>query len=367
MVLVVGGCDDREDSSNLNTCMLCLDTHSEEWTEVSVANPLAHPRKSAASGMIEGVWYVAGGAGQHGNRFDSVEAFDPEVCEWREMTSTPILTAGSGAAMASWGDTLVVSGGFDGQNVFDTVQIISNPAQPGSEGWTAGPPLGSPRFAHCSVAIEGKVWAIGGTNGADCLKTVEVLDLYNRGQSWRPGPSMIQKRFGASAAVLGRYLYIMGGFDGSTSSQGSQEMLHSVERIDLSVPFEHRLWEEAPSLKVGRASSCVAVVNNQAIYLIGGYDGTTRLSSVEKLRVDSDAWESCRDMPVCLGSAVACMTDGLHTPAGAMAQSIDATTPAAPAAVAAAEQADSSQTQLHEHPNPNPKSLHEAQSFFRRH
>eukprot|EP00656_Telonema_subtile_P046091 TRINITY_DN52427_c0_g1_i1.p1 TRINITY_DN52427_c0_g1~~TRINITY_DN52427_c0_g1_i1.p1 ORF type:complete len:301 (-),score=78.57 TRINITY_DN52427_c0_g1_i1:137-1039(-) len=285
--------------------MFVLNLSTNAWSQLPQQS-LQQPRKSAGSAQANGLWYVAGGAGLDNTRLSSVEVFNACDGGWQPLGS-PMCTAGSGSAMVSVGDVLVSSGGFDGKSVFDNVQIRTDESE-----WSEGPALSTARFAHCSVAAGETVWVLGGTNGADCLRSVEMLQLSKKEEGWMPGPSMQNKRFGAAAAVLGQYLYVMGGFDGTTSPEGTQEMLKTTERLDLSVPVEERVWKEGPPLMVGRASSAVTVAAG-AIYLIGGYDGKHRLSSVERLHSDSDTrWKECAPMPVCLGSAVACtIVDGV--------------------------------------------------------
>ena len=172
--------------------------------------------------------------------------FDPATGKWSQ-TNTTMKHKGSGLAMVNCNGTLVTTGGFDGQHVFEHVEMCKQGGD-----WQDAAPMQTARFAHCSVAIdvaEGEsrikrdaftaaggtdadfdryaqdkrqmqVWAIGGTNGNDCLRSVEILDLTEG--CWYSGPSMLHKRFGASAVVVGQYLYMLGGFDGATTHSGTQ-------------------------------------------------------------------------------------------------------------------------------------------------
>jgi kelch-like protein 20 len=81
---------------------------------------------------------------------------------------------------------------------------------------------------------------------------------------------MSSRRLGVAVAVLGGYLYAIGGSDGSCP-------LSTVERYD---PRTNR-WCPVPSMTTRRKHLGCAVYNN-AIYAVGGRDDCMELSSAER-------------------------------------------------------------------------------------
>lgn len=57
-------------------------------------------------------------------------------------------------------------------------------------------------------------------------------------------------------------------------------------------------WVQIKSMEQPRLGVGVAVIN-RLLYAVGGYDGTTRLSSVECYNPDKDCWNLVKDMHEC--------------------------------------------------------------------
>lgn len=65
----------------------------------------------------------------------------------------------------------------------------------------------------CGVAVfQGKLYAIGGSDGSHSLASTEVYDPES--QNWVVGPSLTTPRANVSVAVVGNRLYAVGGFSG---------------------------------------------------------------------------------------------------------------------------------------------------------
>lgn len=58
---------------------------------------------------------------------------------------------------------------------------------------------------------------------------------------------------------------------------------------------ENNAWTDMPSMKVSRSGAGVAVLN-QYIYVVGGFDGSRQLSSVERFDTDRQTWETVTPM-----------------------------------------------------------------------
>ncbi|XP_076811857.1 uncharacterized protein LOC143458872 [Clavelina lepadiformis] len=93
-------------------------------------------------------------------------------------------------------------------------------------------------------------------------------------------------------------LYALGGWDGNTTN--------TAECYDP----RNGKWEYIPPMKTCIYGLTAVVLNNE-IYAIGGYDGSNRLSSVEKYNLDTKTWIDVPSMTEerCGGSA--CVVAGL--------------------------------------------------------
>lgn len=58
---------------------------------------------------------------------------------------------------------------------------------------------------------------------------------------------------------------------------------------------ENNAWTDMPSMKFSRSGAGVAVLN-QFIYVVGGFDGSRQLSSVERFDTDKQIWETITPM-----------------------------------------------------------------------
>lgn len=91
-------------------------------------------------------------------------------------------------------------------------------------------------------------------------------------------------RSGAGVASLGQYIYVIGGYDGSCQ-------LKSVERYDT----ERDVWDYVSSVSIARSALSVTVLDGK-LYAMGGYDGSSFLKIVEIYDPVKDQWEQGIDM-----------------------------------------------------------------------
>ncbi|CAH8617584.1 unnamed protein product [Heterobilharzia americana] len=99
------------------------------------------------------------------------------------------------------------------------------------------------------------------------------------------------RRCRTGVAVLGGLIYVVGGFNGTLR-------VRSVEVFD---PLRNT-WHSGPNMEFRRATLGVAVLNG-LIYAVGGFDGTVGLNSAEVLDIWSGSWRSIPSM-ACQRSSV---------------------------------------------------------------
>ena len=154
------------------------------------------------------------------------------------------------------------------------------------------PPLvGGWRYRHTSVILNHTdnnkrqtVVVMGGyQQGKGTTDFVLVMNLSDPDKQWREGPSMNQKRYGHAAVGCNESVYVMGGYNGAP--------VDCIERIDFndllqssptsSISHESHWTTLTCRLSTKRKGCCAVAVHNRYIIVIGGYDGSRTLSSVD--------------------------------------------------------------------------------------
>ncbi|RXM31857.1 Kelch-like protein 20, partial [Acipenser ruthenus] len=126
------------------------------------------------------------------------------------------------------------------------------------------------------AVLGGYLYAVGGQDGVSCLNIVERYDP--KENKWTRVASMSTRRLGVAVAVLGGFLYAVGGSDGTSP-------LNTVERYN---PQENRWHTVAPMGTRRKHLGCA--VYQDMIYSVGGRDDTTELSSAERYNPRTNQW-----------------------------------------------------------------------------
>ena len=113
------------------------------------------------------------------------------------------------------------------------------------------------------------------------------MECYNPvDDTWSACAEMNYARSGVAVAVLGKYMYAIGG-----RNRGEQTYYNKVERY---CPAEDQ-WEIISSLLHPRAWPAAAAFCH-CIYVAGGYDGQNRLNTLEQYNPDADKWTNMAEM-----------------------------------------------------------------------
>ncbi|QCE12062.1 kelch-like protein 18 [Vigna unguiculata] len=154
------------------------------------------------------------------------------------------------------------------------------------------------RFALGAVELNGSIYATGGFDGTDYLRSAERFDP--REHSWTKISDMNVKRGCHCSVVLNEKLYALGGFDG-------EKMVQSIEVFDPRLG----VWTMGEPM-VHPRGYCAAVVVNESIYMIGGVRiGEDIVDKVENYKEGQGWQETYRSAAVnrCFLSAIACSHD----------------------------------------------------------
>ena len=105
---------------------------------------------------------------------------------------------------------------------------------------------------------------------------------------------MSTARYALAAAAVDGKLYVMGGYDG-------QNRLSSVERYDPA----KNAWEAVAPMSTARSGLAAAAVDGK-LYVMGGHDGQNGLSSVERYDPARNEWVAMASMALNTGTSFLC-------------------------------------------------------------
>ncbi|RLN61287.1 hypothetical protein BBJ28_00011108 [Nothophytophthora sp. Chile5] len=176
--------------------------------------------------------------------------------------------------------TIFVIGGFNGPGALNTVEYLDFHRNE----WFPAPPMETQRsYSGVAVSRDNQIYAMGGAcSSAHHHETVEMFDPESN--VWTAMPPMLKARSYLGSAMVGDFIYVVGGFNGTAH-------LADVERFDLRT----KEWEEMPPLSTGRSGLAVVALNG-LVYAIGGYDGRKHLKSVEAFDPQTKKWSLIASM-----------------------------------------------------------------------
>lgn len=220
--------------------------------------------------------YAVGGWTNEFKPVSSVEKYNPYADEWIKVK--PMSRPRCGVGVAILGDSLYALGGHDGENYLKSAERydILNDC------WYQDvADMQSERTSIGVVALNNYIYAIGGQVGSSSLSKVERYDP--RTNTWNDCASMSEKRLGAGVAVLNGRIYVMGGAD--------QKALKTVEYYD---PIMNS-WKKVQSMNISRKHLGCASYGGK-IYAVGGRSDNKELKTAECYDPYLDEWEQIPNM-----------------------------------------------------------------------
>jgi hypothetical protein len=272
-IYAVGGIPNGALASNANEV---FDPTSNTWASkavVKTADGLSY-LYGAAAFTLDNAPCLMGGVGlksHSGLVVTSVECFDASGNAWNSLGVLVTATYDMAAVVVPKvdgiefsGDVLSIGGRAGATAFLNTIEHSS-----GGNFSAAGTTLPTARAQLAAVidTTANKLYAIGGFNSTSpALSTVEVLDLTTF--LWSTAAPLSAPRRGLSAVYLNGKIYAIGGYNGSSI----------VSTVEVYDPTSNR-WTTVPF--PGRQLFGAVVLNN-LIYLVGGQDGANVLGSTEQ-------------------------------------------------------------------------------------
>jgi N-acetylneuraminic acid mutarotase len=224
------------------------DLQADHWT---FGPPLPDPRHHAAAVALGSGIYLSGGA-------SGITDWTPERNLWRLTDEgwtdlAPMPEGRWGHRMVAVEDRLFVIGG-GGASV-----LIYDPA---ADAWSRGAPIPATRDHLAVAAAHGEIWAVGGRAGGELHERVDIYDPAS--DAWRPGPPLPAPTSGAAEAAHDGLILVSGGEDASPVGDGVFDRHWWIDTRQAETGW-HRLPH--PPLAVHGAEG--AVVDGH-FYVVGG-------------------------------------------------------------------------------------------------
>lgn len=265
------------------------DTAGRWWTE----QPMPRPTSNAGVASTGGRVYVFGGFDGTTTALAANSEYDPATQTWRDRAKMPTAReALTGAAI----DGLVYAiGGSYGGSTQPHIMATVESYDPESDKWTVRPSMPTPRSACRATTMRGLVFVVGGWGGTAPVAHVEAFDP--RDNTWHQLRPMPTPRFGHAVAVADGKLFSVAGDDpnGTTSV---------VEVYDMD---EDR-WTTGPPMPTARRA--LAAVGHQGlIYAVGGWNGTNQ-AATEVFDPRTGEWSQKAPMPTPRRNIYEAVADG---------------------------------------------------------
>jgi len=179
---------------------------------------------------------------------------------------------------------------------------------PAMDTWTKKADMPTPRYAHASSAVGGKIYVIGGawfreTSGVarfhPALSTVEEYDPAT--DTWTKKADMPTPRSDFYTSAVNGKIYAIAGGDAKTWTYPRH-----VEEYDLATDT----WTKKADIPTPRCCFGISAVNGK-IYVIGGWRLNSGLfSTVEVYDPATDTWVRKTDMPTASDQLIAVAVNG---------------------------------------------------------
>ncbi|HEY9720427.1 MAG TPA: hypothetical protein V6D47_00320 [Oscillatoriaceae cyanobacterium] len=185
------------------------------------------------------------------------------------------------------GPFVYVMGGVDGEQPTDEVERapILPDGRLGDFSSVAGLRLAQARSGHASVKIGDRLYVLGGFDGGGFLGTVEQAPIRSDGSlgAFAPvtGTGLVTPRAMPATAVLGHYLYVIGG-------HGRAGILGNAERAAIGPDGGLGTFAPVPGLALRTPRTCdTSVAIGKSLLVMGGVDRQGRLlTSVERATLE---------------------------------------------------------------------------------
>ena len=208
----------------------------------------------------------------------SAECYDPSSNSWAPMKAPEVIKKDTVALVTFQGYLYVVGGKNEIYEVLGTVERYN----PDTNQWREVASLSCPRSGVCAVTDGNCLYAVGGF--IDTGERVDIVEKFNpRGNNWDQLPPTHAKRGYASGAAIGGKVFVFGGLDEESSAVDP-----SCEMYDPAT----NTWSSLPSAVSIRYGTSVTSFKGQ-IYVLGYFEQGQDKNILQVYDIDKNEWKLC--------------------------------------------------------------------------
>jgi kelch-like protein 17 (actinfilin)/kelch-like protein 20 len=190
-----------------------------------------------------------------------------------------------------------------GGKVYAVGSIGAEVFDPATGTWSPIADLNQPRTPGGVIALDGKVYAIGGTVSSSLVATVEAYDPNS--DLWNQAAPLPVPRTSIGVATLGGKIYAFGG------NSAGQNFSARVDEYDPAT----NTWQQKPNMPVGRTALAATTGDDGRIYVMAGayFSGSetdTSRQTVHQYDPTSGTWRACLDLLAPRWALAAAATEG---------------------------------------------------------
>jgi kelch-like protein 18 len=188
------------------------------------------------------------------------------------------------AAVTGGDGRIYAIGGTDGDKPLTKVEAYD----PKTDSWTVVAPMQKPRYGHAAaLGPDGRIYVVGGQYEdtaipGDVSKDVESYDVV--ANTWRSEPALGRGRYEGAVVTAGGRLYAIGGFDHATN-----QLTDPLESI---APGEASWTVSTFAMNTPRSSHGVALLADGRILALGGTADGAKLNEAEIYDPTHPGWST---------------------------------------------------------------------------
>lgn len=217
-----------------------------------------------------------------------------DITGWSATTSLPGVTSHSSPIVTK--NRVYLFGGITAPNVTTSAVYTAPINSDGTLGtWTTGTFLPASLGAMSTIVTKNRVYLLGGWTGTASVSTVYTAPINSDGTLgvWVSGNSLPGNLYNSHAIITKNRVYLLGGNNGT-------EVVSTVYTALINIDGTLGTWSTGTSLPVASYGAHVIVTKNR-VYLLGGHNGTTYVSTVYTATINSDGglgpWTSAASLP----------------------------------------------------------------------
>ena len=247
------------------------DVETNRW---SLLPSMKMSRAACGCARIKDNIYVVGGIDDKDEPLDNVEIFNTVTNSWSTLKRRMKSGRGGCTALAVK-DSIYVFGGSSLVEVYNSAL----------EKWWSFPDCLAPQiYSMASVSrFQNKIYIFGGTTlDVDLFPAVRTYDLVTK--CWSLSNTNVNS-CGHGATIYKDFFVFLVGGEGEPKPDGSRKLLDSTVIYDFhhSTILKSSYIPKMPSGIIG----CAAVAMGDALFVLGGHDGSSILRTVKSCKLDN--------------------------------------------------------------------------------